>query len=325
MEERDHGSGPNFEGPAFTGPAFTGPASEPSFEPTPEPTPEDIGRAAAEAAALAGAPYDAPGAPGAPAPSRGPRRWLVTAGVAVAALALAGTAAAIATGSSHQGGSGDTTENAAAAHTAVTSAGSDTPTSGAAGSTSTSGSSTPDSTSSSSSSPTPSKPTTTSTTSKPSASKSSSPTPPAGTDEEGGDCENTSHSTPQDEAAKFSGMNSGAQHAFLAAQSAAKADGVSSFLLNSGYRSAAYQKRIFECWVEQLGSPQAARKYALPPNESAHVFGYAMDIAPPAAASWLENTKGQFGLCRRYADETWHFEYQASYKTKGCPALLPHP
>jgi len=123
---------------------------------------------------------------------------------------------------------------------------------------------------------------------------------------------------------KFSGMSKGTQRAFLAAQAAAKTENLP-FVLNSGYRSAAYQERIFECWVKELGSTQAARKYALPPNESAHVMGYAMDIAPPSAAAWLESTKGQFGLCRRYADETWHFEYQLSYKTKGCPALLPHP
>ncbi|NUP52195.1 MAG: hypothetical protein HOW97_33460 [Catenulispora sp.] len=305
-----------------------------------EPTPEDIGRAAAEASALAegegdGGPrpepqagpygaYDAYQASDTPAPPRGSRRWLVTAAVAVSALALAGTATAIATSSSHK--SGDTTENAAAAQTAGTS-GTESgtpPTSGSSADTATDSQTSTSQSSTSSPTPPPKSPTT-SATSKPSATKSSSPAPPAGTDEEGGDCENTSHSTAQDDALKFSGMSKGAQHAFLAAQSAAKADGVSPFTLNSGYRSAAYQERIFECWVKELGSTQAARKYALPPNESAHVMGYAMDIAPPAAAGWLEGTKGEFGLCRRYADETWHFEYQASYKTKGCPALLPHP
>jgi LAS superfamily LD-carboxypeptidase LdcB len=119
-------------------------------------------------------------------------------------------------------------------------------------------------------------------------------------------------------------MTRGTQLAFLAAQKAAQQAGVT-FELNSGYRSADYQQRIFDCWVKQLGSPQAARQYALPPSESAHVQGYAMDIAPPSAAAWLESTKGQFGLCRRYQDETWHFEYQLRYKTQGCPALLPHP
>ena len=123
---------------------------------------------------------------------------------------------------------------------------------------------------------------------------------------------------------KFSGMSKGTQRAFLAAQTDAKAAQLT-FTLNSGFRSAAYQQRIFDCWTKQLGSPQAARLYALPANESAHVAGYAMDIAPPSAASWLEASAGKYGLCRRYVNEPWHFEYQSSYKTKGCPALLPKP
>ncbi|OLE28563.1 MAG: hypothetical protein AUG49_01995 [Catenulispora sp. 13_1_20CM_3_70_7] len=242
----------------------------------------------------------------------------MTAGVAVSALALAGTAAAIA-GHGPHGTPGAGSQNAAAAHTTDSPTPSETSQSTASsGSTSqsqgpTSGSSSTTWSPSWASSTTPS---------KPSTAKSSSPKPPAGTDEE--DCENTSHSTPQDEATKFSGMTKGTQHAFLAAQAAAKAAGLP-FILNSGYRSAAYQERIFQCWVTALGSAKAAHKYALPPNESAHVLGYAMDIAPPSSAAWLESTKGRFGLCRRYADEIWHFEYQAAYKTQGCPALLAHP
>ena len=91
------------------------------------------------------------------------------------------------------------------------------------------------------------------------------------------------------------------------------------FILNSGYRSAAYQQRIFDCWVKQLGSAQAARQYALPANQSAHVAGYAMDIAPQSAAAWLESTTGKYGLCRRYEDEPWHFEYQAVLQDEGMP------
>jgi hypothetical protein len=257
--------------------------------------------------------------------SRGPRRWLITAGVAVSALALAGTAAAIATHGSH-GKSGDTTENTAAAHTTDSPAPSvplqnTGSTDGAAPGAGTSSDDRSSSSSAPSSAPaSPKQPLST-----PKATpKTSAATTPAGSGQEGGDCENTSHSTEQDETTNFSGMSNGTRAAFLAAQTAAKARNLS-FVLNSGYRSAAYQERIFDCWVKQLGSPEAARKYALPANESAHVMGYAMDIAPPPAASWLESTKGEFGLCRRYADETWHFEYQAAYKTKGCPALLPHP
>ena len=287
---------------------------------TPEAPAEDIGQAAAEAAAEAAASAGEYGAaPDDPGPAAGrPRRWLVVGGVTVAALALAGTAEAIA-GHSHNAPRASA-ENAAAARTAEsTTSAATSPSTGATDSTSASATTvptTPSSTSAPSTTPSPSPK------SSPSKSPSSSPsTSPAG---EGGDCENTTHDTPGDEAKKFSGMTRGTQQAFLAAQKAAQAAG-QSFILNSGYRSAAYQQRIFDCWVNQLGSEQAARQYALPPDQSAHVQGYAMDIAPPSAAAWLESTKGQFGLCRRYEDETWHFEYQARYKTQGCPALLPHP
>ena len=288
----------------------------------PEPAAEDIGRAAAEAAARAeeydASAHDAPAYDNrGPAGSR-PRRWLVVGGVAVAALAVAGTAAAIA-GHSHSPRS-DTALNAAVSSDPESSTEGTSPPSSA-----TTDGPTPSGTTAPATPPTtPSTSPKKAPTTAPKTSTSPSTTATTAPAGEGGDCENTTHDTPADEAKKFSGMTHGTQDAFLSAQKAAQAKGLT-FLLNSGYRSAAYQQRIFDCWVEQLGSTQAARQYALPPNESAHVQGYAMDIAPPSAAAWLESTKGQFGLCRRYEDETWHFEYQARYKTGGCPALVPHP
>ncbi|MEY9891757.1 hypothetical protein ABIA35_005767 [Catenulispora sp. MAP12-49] len=296
-------------------------------EPAAEDIGEDIGRAAAEAAARAG--EYGPGADsghgyGSEEPAgRKPRRWLVVGGVAVAALAVAGTATAIA-GRSHTPRN-DTALNAAAASTEQSpTLPPTTPQSTAGTDGTTTGGTTAPTTPGTSPTPgtRPSTPKTPATSPKSSPSTTGAPTE-AG-DGENGDCENTSHDTAADEAVKFSGMTRGTQAAFLSAQKDAKAAGLG-FVLNSGYRSAAYQQRVFDCWVKQLGSPQAARQYALPPNESAHVQGYAMDIAPPSAASWLEASQGKYGLCRRYADETWHFEYQARYKTQGCPALLPHP
>ena len=293
---------------------------------TPQEPADDIGRAAAEAAARAGE-YEAgpdQADAGAPAGSR-PRRWLIVGGVAVAALAVAGGAAAFA-GRSHS--SHDTTLNAAASSTPGPTPGTTSlPTATTDGSTpagtTAAGTSTAPPTSDAKTPTTAPKTSPTSPSQPTSPSKTATTAPPPA-DGENGDCENTSHDTAADESEKFSGMTRGTPQAFLTAQKAAQAAGLS-FVLNSGYRSAAYQQRIFDCWVKQLGSPQAARQYALPPNESAHVQGYAMDIAPPPAASWLESTAGKYGLCRRYEDETWHFEYQARYKTQGCPALLPHP
>ena len=294
---------------------------------TPQQPGEDIGRAAAEAAAEAeaGEGVDAFGdgrwhrperhGSGPDGPERRSKRWLVVGGVTVVALALAGGAAAIAGGSHH-------TSNTTAQNVAATDPTTQSPEPPATSQQSPTAPTTPG---------TPSTPPPTSDATTPSTpakagtpTPGKSPTPPTPTDETGGACENTSHDTAADRAVMFSGMTEGTQQAFLNAKKAAEADGLG-FVLNSGYRSAAYQKRIFDCYVKQLGSAQAARTWALPPDESAHVKGYAMDIAPPSAAAWLESTAGKYGLCRRFADETWHFEYQARYKTQGCPALLPHP
>src|SRR5512139_3841723 len=248
--------------------------------------------------------------------SIGPRRWAVVAAVAVSAVALTTTAAAVVIHGSAKNGTIGAALSGDRSTSLVTDTATGTP-SWDAGTDPSSQSTTTSSASTTASSPSRTRPST-------SPSKSATkPALPSGSDEL--DCQNTSHESAQDLAMKFSGMTKGTQHAFLDAQAAAKLAGISAFVLNSGYRSAAYQQRIYDCWVAQLGSPQAARQYALPPNQSAHVAGYAMDIAPQSAATWLESTKGEFGLCRRYADEPWHFEYQWAYRTKGCPALLPQP
>lgn len=281
----------------------------PGFDAAPlGPDEGDIARAAAEAADQA-AGQDPDHGPGSGGP--GPRRWLVVSGVAVSVLALAGTATALAVRKPPHTDVAGTVAATSAAPSATSDAvqTTDSPSS-ADPLTATTTATTP--------------PTTTTTRKKPSPTTTATTTAKAPPGSNETDCENTSHQTPADAALAFSGMQKGAQLAFLAAQADAKAAGMQ-FILNSGYRSAAYQQRIYDCWVQELGSPEAARQYALPPSESAHVKGYAMDIAPPSAAAWLQASAGKYGLCRRYTDETWHFEYQASYKTDGCPALLPHP
>lgn len=263
--------------------------------------------------------------------SAGPKRWVLISAIAVSALALTTTAAALSVRGSHPAANAGSYPSAPVApdssmrseSPAASGSRADDPSSVAGSPSAVSRSAT---TATSTPTTTASKPpaSTASTTSTTSPAATGAPLPgiPTGTGET--DCENVSHETPQDLAVKFTGMTRGTQHAFLTAQAAAKTAALT-FTLNSGYRTAAYQQRIFDCWVQQLGSAQAARKFALPPNQSAHVAGYAMDIAPQNAAAWLDASAGKFGLCRRYADEPWHFEYQAGYKTQGCPALLPQP
>jgi hypothetical protein len=78
--------------------------------------------------------------------------------------------------------------------------------------------------------------------------------------------------------------------------------------ITSGWRSHDYQQGLFDDAVQRHGSPDVARQWVLPPDESMHVRGLAVDVGPEAAALWLAENGWRFGLCQRYANEPWHFE-----------------
>lgn len=94
--------------------------------------------------------------------------------------------------------------------------------------------------------------------------------------------------------------------------------------LNDGKRSAAQQLALYDEYVQQYGKA-AADVYVLPPDKSAHVEGYAVDVQPATAYRWLQASGGARGWCRIYDNEPWHFEYSGRYRTTGCPARLPGP
>jgi D-alanyl-D-alanine carboxypeptidase len=94
--------------------------------------------------------------------------------------------------------------------------------------------------------------------------------------------------------------------------------------VTSGWRSRAEQEQLFQAAVRRYGSPEAASHWVLPPDQSAHVRGAAVDVGPRAGAQWLEQHGLQFGLCRRYDNEWWHFEPLAPAAGSSCPARAPH-
>jgi LAS superfamily LD-carboxypeptidase LdcB len=94
--------------------------------------------------------------------------------------------------------------------------------------------------------------------------------------------------------------------------------------VTSGWRSRAEQEQLFRAAVRRYGSPEAASHWVLPPDQSAHVRGAAVDVGPRAGATWLEKHGLQFGLCRRYDNEWWHFEPLAPADGTSCPARAPH-
>ena len=91
--------------------------------------------------------------------------------------------------------------------------------------------------------------------------------------------------------------------------------------LTSGWRSAEQQQRLVDDAVTKHGSLEEARRWVLPPEASAHVAGLAIDVGPRAGALWLGERSEQYGLCRTYANELWHFEPVIN-PGGSCPAML---
>lgn len=73
--------------------------------------------------------------------------------------------------------------------------------------------------------------------------------------------------------------------------------------------------------VKAYGSVEVARQYVLPPAESKHVTGEAVDVVPSKANGWLSLRGSEHGLCRIYANEPWHFEL-VTEPGGACPPLL---
>ena len=100
---------------------------------------------------------------------------------------------------------------------------------------------------------------------------------------------------------------------------AAAADGVG-FVVDSGWRSPAYQERLLREAVAKYGSAEEAARWVATPTASAHVSGDAVDIGHSDAAAWLSQHGAGYGLCQIYNTEPWHFELRPEAVEHGCPA-----
>jgi zinc D-Ala-D-Ala carboxypeptidase len=107
------------------------------------------------------------------------------------------------------------------------------------------------------------------------------------------------------------------------AASDAAADGVT-FVVDSGWRSRAYQARLLREAVAKYGSPAAAARWVATPDRSAHVSGDAVDMGSGAAA-WLSAHGAAYGLCRVYGNEPWHYELREDAVAHGCPPMYADP
>lgn len=96
-----------------------------------------------------------------------------------------------------------------------------------------------------------------------------------------------------------SGLNPAFRTSFQEMQAAAALAG-HTIGINSGYRTAAQQQKLFN----ELGAGRASR-----PENSLHVRGTAIDMTGnDAARAWVKNNAHLFGLSVPHASEPWHVE-----------------
>lgn len=103
----------------------------------------------------------------------------------------------------------------------------------------------------------------------------------------------------------------------------AQDDGVA-FVVDSGWRSAAYQERLLQDAISEYGSEAEAARWVAAPDRSAHVSGDAVDLGRDAAA-WLSEHGVAYGLCPVYGNEPWHYELQPEAVDRGCPPTYADP
>jgi hypothetical protein len=113
-------------------------------------------------------------------------------------------------------------------------------------------------------------------------------------------------------------------HALRAAATDAAAAGIE-LVVDSGWRSPAYQRRLLREAIAKYGSEAEAARWVATPGTSAHVSGEAVDIGPSAAAAWLSEHGAAYGLCPVYANEPWHYELRPGAVDRGCPPTYADP
>jgi zinc D-Ala-D-Ala carboxypeptidase len=101
-------------------------------------------------------------------------------------------------------------------------------------------------------------------------------------------------------------------------------DGVE-FFVDSGWRSREYQNQLLREAVSEYGSEEEAARWVATAETSAHVSGDAVDIGPVDATAWLSEHGAQYGLCRIYSNEPWHYELRPDAIDHGCPPTYADP
>jgi zinc D-Ala-D-Ala carboxypeptidase len=115
-------------------------------------------------------------------------------------------------------------------------------------------------------------------------------------------------------------LDPGLLRALRRAATDAAGDGVQ-FVVDSGWRSRAYQEHLLQAAVLKYGSEAEAARWVATPATSAHVSGDAVDIGGSDATAWLSAHGAEYGLCQIYANERWHYELRPEASAHGCPPM----
>lgn len=97
------------------------------------------------------------------------------------------------------------------------------------------------------------------------------------------------------------------------------------FIVNSGWRSSAYQEQLFREAIAEYGSAEEAARWVATAETSRHVSGDAVDIGPGEATAWLSEHGAAYGLCQIYRNEPWHYELRPQAIEHGCPPMYDDP
>ncbi|WP_425474295.1 D-alanyl-D-alanine carboxypeptidase family protein [Streptomyces alboniger] len=95
--------------------------------------------------------------------------------------------------------------------------------------------------------------------------------------------------------------------------------------VNSGWRSAEYQRLLLRGAVATYGSEAEAARWVATAETSPHVSGEAVDIGRSDATAWLSEHGAAYGLCQIYRNEPWHYELRPEAIDHGCPRMYADP
>ena len=127
-----------------------------------------------------------------------------------------------------------------------------------------------------------------------------------------------------DEVPGVAKLDPGLLRALRRAATDAADDGVE-LIVNSGWRSPAYEDQLRREAIAKYGSEAEAARWVATGTTSAHVSGDAVDVGPADATRWLSAQGAAYGLCQIYGNEPWHYELRPEAGAHGCPPMYSDP